>query len=266
MSPAFVGGAAIAAYALFTPPAHAQSKLTAHYTLSLAGLAIGEGDWTVEVGKDRYATQSYGRFYGAWRVILGSDIAANARGAASQGRLVPASYTANFSWDDEVEDVQMAFRDGAVAEFATKPPPPATPGRIAVSAAHLRGAVDPLTAGLVQVPGSGDMLAPAACQHTLPIFDGSHRFDMALSFKRRDTVSTEPGYRGPVLVCAMTYRPIAGYTPGAFRVGYLKANHDMEMWFAPIAGTRLLAVVRISIPSMLGTAVLQATQFDSATR
>jgi hypothetical protein len=235
----------------------------AHYTLSLAGLAIGEGDWSVEIGKDRYSTQSNGRFFGAWRVILGSDIAASARGAAVQGRLAPTSYAANFSWDDEVEDVQMAFRDGGVAEFATKPPPPPPPGRIAVTAAHLRGALDPLTAGLLPVPGGGDMLLPAACQRTLPIFDGSHRFDMALSFKRRDNVSTEAGYRGPALVCAMTYRPVAGYTPGAFRVGYLKANHDMEMWFAPIAGTRLLAVVRISIPTMLGTAVLQATQFDS---
>ena len=257
-----VAGTAVTC-ALLCQPARAQSRLTAHYALSLAGLTIGEGDWTVEISKDRYTAQSNGRFFGAWRVILGSDIAASARGAAVQGRLVPSSYAANFSWDDEVEDVQMAFRDGGVAEFATKPPPPPPPGRIAVTAAHLRGALDPLTAGLLPVPGGGDMLAPAACQRTLPIFDGSHRFDMALTFKRRDNVSTEAGYRGPALVCAMTYRPVAGYTPGAFRVGYLKANHDMEMWFAPIAGTRLLAVVRISIPTMLGTAVLQATQFDS---
>jgi hypothetical protein len=30
----------------------------------------------------------------------------------------------------------------------------------------------------------------------------------------------------------------------------------MEIWFAPIAATRLVAVVRIAIPTTFGTAVL----------
>ena len=126
--------------------------------------------------------------------------------------------------------------------------------------------IDPLTAGLVPVPGTGDVLAPAACRHTLPIFDGTHRFDMALSFKRMDNIKAESGYRGPAVVCGMSYRPLGGYSPGAFRINYLKKNRDMEMWLAPIAGTRLLAMFRISIPTALGTAVLGATQFESAVR
>jgi hypothetical protein len=246
--------------------AHAQAKLTARFVLSLADIGIGEGDWGVEIGKDRYTAQSSGRFFGVWRVMLGSDIAAAARGVSGQGHLAPTSYEANFSWDDDVEDVRMMFRDGLVSEFETKPPAPAVPERIPVAAAQLRGVVDPLTAGLVPMPGAGDLLTPTACRRTLPIFDGSHRFDMALSFKRMDTVKTEAGYQGPVVVCAMTYRPLAGYIPGAFRVNYLKANHDMEMWFAPIAGIRMLAVIRISIPTMLGTAVLKATRFETANR
>jgi Protein of unknown function (DUF3108) len=258
--------AALALLWLSCASAHAQTKLTARYALSLADIGIGEGDWAVEIGKDRYTTQSSGRFFGVWRVMLGSDIAATARGTTAQGHLAPTSYEANFSWDDDVEDVRMTFHDGLVSEFETKPPAPAGPDRIPVAAAQLRGVVDPLTAGLVAMPGAGDLLAPSACRRTLPIFDGSHRFDMALSFKRMDTVKMEAGYQGPAVVCAMTYRPLAGYTPGAFRVNYLKANHDMEMWFAPIAGTRMLAVIRISIPTMLGTAVLKAVRFESATR
>jgi hypothetical protein len=263
------GASALAALALLglsCTTAHAQTKLTARYALSLADIGIGEGDWAVEIGKDRYIAQSSGRFFGMWRVLLGSDIAATARGASGQGHLVPMTYEANFSWDDDVEDVRMTFREGIVSEFETKPPAPTVPDRIPVATAQLRSVVDPLTAGLVPMPATGDLLAPAACRRTLPIFDGSHRFDMALSFKRIDSIKTEAGYQGPAIVCAMTYRPVAGYTPGAFRVNYLKANHNMEMWFAPIAGTRTLAVIRISIPTMLGTAVLKATRFESANR
>ena len=109
-------------------------------------------------------------------------------------------------------------------------------------------------------------LAPAACRHTLPIFDGTHRFDIDLSFKRMDKINAEPGYQGPVVVCGMSYRPVAGYNAGAFRINYIKKAREMEMWLAPIAGTRLLAMSRILIPTMLGTAVLAAVQFEAATR
>ncbi len=263
---AIVGVAAPLALLPLCSAARAQSKLSAHYALSIASIPIGEGEWDVEIGKDRYSAKSNGRFFGAWRLILGSDIAASTRGMLAQARLAPAGYTANFSSDEEVEDVHMMFQNGAVSEFETKPPASVTPQLVPVSPTHLRGAVDPLTAGLIPVSGTGELLTPAACQHTLPIFDGSHRFDVTLSFKRMDNVKAETGYRGPAVVCGMIYRPIGGYIPGNFRVSYLERNHNMEMWFAPIAGTRLLAVVRITVPTALGTAVLAATRFETASR
>jgi hypothetical protein len=261
---AAIGGIAALAMPLGCGPALAQSKLTAQYALSLAGLAIGEGEWTVDLGKDRYASQSSGRFFGLWRVILGGDISASTRGTMGQARLVPSGYTANFSSDDDVVDVRMIFQNGVVSALETKPPPPAVPDGIPVGPAHLRGAIDPLTAGLIPMSGTGDVLTPAVCQHTLPIFDGSHRFDMALSFKRMDNIKATAGYQGAAVVCAMAYRPIAGYRPGAFRVEYLQNNRDMEIWFAPIAGTRVVAVIRISVPTTFGTAALAATRFETA--
>jgi hypothetical protein len=38
----------------------------------------------------------------------------------------------------------------------------------------------------------------------------------------------------------------------------------MEIWFAPIAGTRVVAVIRISVPTTFGTAALAATRFETA--
>jgi hypothetical protein len=258
--------AALALTCLLCGSAHAQSTLTARYRLALAGIEIGAGDWSVDIDKDRYTAKSSGQLLGIWRALFGPDISATTRGAVSQGHLAPTSYVANFSSDDSIDDVRMMFRDGVVSEVEAKPPIPASPDRVPVTASDLRGAIDPLTAGLVWVPGTGDVLAAAACQRTLPIFDGTHRFDMTLSFKRMDKIKVETGYQGPGLVCGMSYRPVAGYNAGAFRVGYLKQARDMEMWYAPIAGTRLLAMIRISIPTMLGIAVMGATRFESAIR
>jgi hypothetical protein len=253
----------VAAFALFwlgCADAHAQSKLAAHYVLSLAGITIGGGDWTVEIGKDRYMAKSDGELLGIWRVILGSDIKAITNGSIARGRFMPANYGANFAWDDDIDDVKMQFRDGAVSEREVKPTIALEPDRVPL--ASLQGVIDPLTAGLVQMPGTTDVLAPAVCQRTLPIFDGSQRYDLALSFKRMDDISIENGYHGPAVVCTMAYRPVAGYSPSSFRVRYLQKNRAIEIWFAPIAGSRLLAMIRIVIPTTLGTALLKATRFE----
>ena len=37
----------------------------------------------------------------------------------------------------------------------------------------------------------------------------------------------------------------------------------MEVWLAPVAGTRVLVPYRISIPTPIGVGVMQATQFVS---
>jgi len=108
---AITGAGTVMAFALLwlpCGPAHAQTKLTARYALSLADIAIGEGDWAVEITKDRYTAQSSGRFLGIWRVMLGSDISAVTHGTANQGHLVPTSYGANFASDDDIEDGDIA--------------------------------------------------------------------------------------------------------------------------------------------------------------
>jgi hypothetical protein len=38
-------------------------------------------------------------------------------------------------------------------------------------------------------------------------------------------------------------------------------SHDIELWLAPIAGTRIVAPYRISIPTPIGVGVMEATQF-----
>ena len=60
----------------------------------------------------------------------------------------------------------------------------------------------------------------------LPIFDGYQRFDLALSFKRMDEAKVEHGYQGPVVVCSVAYRPIAGHRPARFAIRYLMEQRD----------------------------------------
>ncbi len=118
-----------------------------------------------------------------------------------------------------------------------------------------------MTGSMLRVPGTADPLSPEACHAGAAIFDGRMRYDLKLDFKRMETVRSEKGYQGPVVVCAIYFSPVAGYIPDRPVIKYLTAARNMEIAFAPVLGTRILVPYRMVIPTPLGVAMLEATQF-----
>jgi len=213
----------------------AQGKLDARYIVTLSGLPIGQGAWVIDIGDDYFTASAS----------------------------VPSTYASHIITGDKSDDVRMVISAGAVKELAANPPTVASPDRIPVTDAHRRGVSDPMTASLIRVPGSGDTLVPQACQRTLSIFDGRMRYDLQLAFKRLERVRTDRGYQGVVVVCAVRFAPIAGHVPERYAIKYLVQLRDIELWLAPIAGTRVMVAYRVSVPTPLGLGVMQATQFVS---
>jgi hypothetical protein len=241
----------------------AQGKLDARYGVSLAGLPIGRGGWMVEIGDDHFTVAANGATAGLMRIFASGHGESTARGAMSGGQPISSIYAANIFTDRKYDEIRMVIQSGTVKEFAVEPPTIVTPDRVPVSEAHRRGVSDPMTASLMRVGGTGDTLVPQACQRTLAIFDGRMRYDLQLAFKRLDRVKSEIGYQGTAVVCAVHYFPIAGHIPERAAIKYLAGLREMEMWLVPIAGTRVVVPYRVSIPTPLGTGVLQATQFVS---
>jgi len=242
----------------------AQGKLEARYAATLAGIPIGKGAWTVEIRDRQYSAVADGRVAGLMRAITRGDGTATAEGAMAGARLVPAAYAAHTAYDRRSSEVRMRLNSGAVTDLVAEPAVTPSPDRIPLTEAHRRGVVDPMSAALIGIQGNGEVVSPEACRRTLPIFDGYQRFDLALSFKRMDEAKGEHGYQGPIVVCSVAYRPIAGHRPARFAIKYLMEQRDIEIWFAPIAGTRVLAPFRMYVPTPIGPAVLQATQFTTA--
>jgi hypothetical protein len=96
------------------------------------------------------------------------------------------------------------------------------------------------------------------------IFDGRLRYDLTLAFKRMDAVHADKGYSGAAVVCAVKFSPLAGFVPSRTAIKYLAKQKDIEIWLAPISGTRVLVPFRAEGPTPIGKAVLQATQFVAA--
>jgi hypothetical protein len=239
----------------------AQGRLEARYVVTLSGLLIGTGNWVIDIDNDKYTAAASGKTTGLLRVFADGEGTSAARGAVSHGNLVPASYASSMTTDKKSEDLRITLSGGNVKDYAIEPMPPPQPDRIPVTEAHRRGVMDPMSGSLNRVAGTGDELGPAACNHTASIFDGRMRYDLKLAYKRMASVKAEKGYDGRAVVCAFYFVPIAGYVPQRKAIKYLVAQHDMEAWFVPIAGTRVMVPFRVTVPTPIGLGVLEATEF-----
>mgnify|MGYP002399931342 CR=1 FL=1 len=243
--------------------AAAQGRLEAQYTVSIAGIPIGRGNWIIEISNDQYTAAASGTTTGLIKFFTGAHGTGAAHGIVSAGQPVPTSYGETITYDHKVDDVRMALAGGTVTDYAVEPPLPPAPDRIPVTDADRRGVFDPMTSMLNRVAGTGDPVTPQACNRKVAVFDGRVRYDLHSEYKRMETVKADRGYAGPVVVCAVFFTPISGYVPDRPAIKYLVTLRDAEVWLAPIGGTRVLVPFRFSMPTPLGRGLLQATEFVS---
>jgi uncharacterized protein DUF3108 len=254
-----------ASFVVLAGTAAAEGKLEAHYRVTLAGLPIGGGAWVIDVADDRYTMAASGHVSGVLRAFSSGEGTAAVRGTIQGTRLGPSGYAMHIKSRNKVDEVRMGLVGGALKELEVEPPVEPDPSHVPLTEAHKRGILDPISAGMIPAAGASG-LGPEACQRTLPVFDGRQRYDLALGYKRTERVKAERGYDGPALVCSVAYRPLGGHDPERQAIKFLRDNRDLEIWFAPIAGTRFLGVYRIVVPTLLGSAVLNATRFVSTPR
>jgi hypothetical protein len=259
------GGLWLAAMTLLaSPAAFAQGRLDAQYEVTLAGIPVGKGAWTIEILEDQFQASAYGGTTGLLKAFSGGSGTGSAQGKVVNGALVSTNYNASTTTAKKSEAIHMVLSSGTVKEYGIDPEPPVDPDRIPLTEAHRKGVYDPMSGSMLKVPGTGDPLTPEACHVGAGIFDGRMRYDLKLDFKRMETVKAEKGYRGPVVVCAVYFTPVAGYIPDRPVIKYLAAQRNIEIAFAPVLGTRILVPFWMKIPTPLGPALLEATQFITA--
>ncbi|MBR0826649.1 DUF3108 domain-containing protein [Bradyrhizobium manausense] len=245
-------------------PASAQGKLEAQYEATLSGIPVGRGAWNIDISDDVFSAAASGGTTGLLKSFAGGSGSGASQGRVVNGALVATGYQASTTTSKKTEEIHITLDKGNVKEFGIVPEPPVDADRIPVTDAHRRGVWDPMTASLLRVPGTGEVLSPEACRTGAAVFDGRMRYDLKLDFKRMEAVKAEKGYHGPVVVCALYFSPIAGYIPDRPVIKYLATQRNIEIAFAPVAGTRVLVPFWVKIPTPLGPAMLEATSFITA--
>jgi hypothetical protein len=231
--------------------------------VTLAGIPIGKGAWVIDISEDQFTAAASGNTVGLLRVFASGRGTSASRGSMIGGKPVPASFAASITADKKTEEIRMTLGSGDVKDYVITPSSPPDPERLPINEAHLRGVSDPMTGSLVRVPGNGHAIGPQACQRTAQIFDGRMRYTLKFVYKRMEQVRAEKGYQGAAVVCALYFVPLAGFVPTRTTIKYLADQRDMEVWLAPVIGTRVLVPFRLSVPTPLGAGVMEATQFIS---
>jgi hypothetical protein len=237
-------------------------SLDLQYDLSLAGLPIGTAAIAGTVGRDSYKVDVRARMTGLAGMLTGGKGAGTSSGTTSGMRVVPNAYALTSTNSNGTYTVRMALAYGTVAAVEIAPPLDQKVDRVPVLDTHRRNVVDPVGALLMPVARPGPLLDPASCNRTIPVFDGAGRFDVTLTYSGTEKVDI-PGYRGPVLVCAARYLPIAGHRTGRKATQFMADNTDMSAWLAPVENARMLVPVKISVRTMIGTTVIEATRFST---
>src|SRR6185312_6945376 len=220
------------------------------YVASLAGITIGRGNYVVDITDGHYTTAASGMTTGLVRVFTGGQGTSAAHGTMIGGQPVSSIYASTIKTSKKTDEVRLTVNGGAVKDFKVDPPIDKDPDRIPIDEARYSGIADPMS--------------PQACQRTLQIFDGRMRYDLQFAFKRMDKVKAQKGYEGPVVVCAVYFDPIAGHIPSRAAIRYVAKQRDMEVWLAPIAGTRMLVPFRAQGPTPIGLGIVEATYFVSS--
>ncbi len=250
---------AVSAAALVATASPAQAgSIDAQYALSLAGLSLGTATLTGNVTPTRYSLNAQAHLTGLAGMVTGGKGAAAATGNFAGGRVVPGNYSLTAANSEMTRTVQMGMNAGSIQQVVVNPPLDAKPDRVPVTSEHQRGVLDPLAAVLMQ---SRAPSMEAACNRTIPVFDGAQRFDIQLSYAGTRNAAAREGYSGPVAVCKARYNPIAGHRSERKAVQFMKNNREMEAWLAPSGVDGIYLPFRVSIKTMIGTTVIQATKF-----
>ena len=233
----------------------------ARYSVSLIGLPFGAATVDGTLDRSGYRLNLGTKVTGLASILSSSKGAAIATGTLTDNHVRPATYATSATGSDMTRSTRMTIVNGNVDQAEITPPWNEFPDRVPVTEADRHGIVDPMSALIMPVPGTGDPIGPAACNRTIPVFDGAARFDVTLSYVGTRRAKTN-GFDGTVAVCSARYVPIAGHRANRPGTRFMAENKQIEAWLAPVGQSRLVVPYRISVMTMIGTVVIEPTQFQ----
>ena len=264
-TPALFGfaGAAILFTGLMTAGAQAASvDASAKYVISLGGFNFATvgvdfkssgSDYSVAIGAD---------ISGVARLVANGTARANSAGAVRGTELAPNAFSVETKAARARMNVDVEFSGGDTSAFKVEPPVIDTIGRVALERRQLRGVTDPIASFILK----GRTLESSLCNRQMKIFSGMERYDISMRFaEMTEATSSRTGYQGPVVLCQITYKPIAGHYENSEMTDYLATSNKMLIWYAPLANSGYFIPYRVLMGTAAGDLSMVLTDLEAQT-
>jgi hypothetical protein len=239
--------------------------IEARYSIALAGLSIGTAHLSGQVSAQSYRASLNAQLTGLAGALTTGRGAVTVSGSFQGGRPISGGYALAANNSQISRTIQIGMNAGNITQVVIEPPFEPKDDRVPVLEHHRRSVVDPVSALMMPVTGSGEMLSPDNCRRTIPVFDGVQRFNIEMTPAETKAIN-EPtrGYVGHALVCKVRYTPLAGHRPLPATT-YMTANRDMSVWLVPVDGSRALMPYRIQVKTQIGNLVIEALSISGLT-
>lgn len=243
-------------------PASAQvpGKVDAEYNILLGGLTIGRFALDTVFDEKGYTITARGTTSGVSRFVSDGKGFLKSSGRIVGSRIQPFAYMLDTSENGQRNStVSMQMNAGNIVNVAAMPPLAKKADRVPLLPQHKRNIFDPLSAMIVPLT-KGNM--GAACNRSVPVFDGWQRFDVKLFYKGTAEVDGQNGsYKGSVVVCGARYVPVAGHRPTREAIEYMENNKALEVWLAPVESLGVMMPYRMQIGTEVGMLTIHASRF-----
>lgn len=231
--------------------------IDAVYKVSLNEFEIGSFAFKSDVGAKAYSVESDVRI--SFAGLVGWRGQTKTQGAFEGKDTSPAIYQFSFESPAKSGSIAMNFKDRSVTGLTVLPDEPPLPGTLPLTAEHIKGVADPLSAvlSLVRVAGNNP------CDKKVSIFDGKQRFDLILSYRKQvEITEAQPsGQPSQGIVCKVKYLPIAGYRETE-DLRALARQNNISITFRPIPSAGLMVPHIVTIPTVAGDAVISASRIN----
>jgi hypothetical protein len=233
----------------------------ARYSIHLVGLRIGEVTASSSIEQASYKIDLNAKLTGLAAMVANVRMALASSGLIRKGTILPLSYATTAATSRETRTIRMMLDAGSVKAVEISPPLEDADLRIPVAPASKHSVLDPTSAFIMTVPANEPSVGPAACNRTIPIYDGVVRFDITLSYVGTRNVSIK-GYSGPVSVCAARYTPISGHMYESKSAKFMAENRDLEAWLAPIEPAHVVVPFHVGMRTQAGFAEIDAVEIS----
>jgi hypothetical protein len=232
----------------------AQAHIAAQYEIAINGLGIGTLRFTSHVTRDRYALDTNVELSALLGVFHWKGVT-HTSGTIAASKPRPAGFLFEFASSSKSGSVKMDFNQGGVEAVSIQPFAVDAPDTVPLKKEQLQSVLDPLSAILSLTHADGQ----SPCTRTLAIFDGRHRFDLELSYRRHVPIGETQ--QELAIVCRVKYIPLGGYRPTE-EVRAMARSTGIEIAFRPVPRARLMLPQEVTVPTAAGPVQLTLQRVD----